>query len=861
MARIHTKHRNHIDSGIHIEINSYATNVGGSIKRWQIYLMQYLLLISSVLSGLYYLVSSMQISIQSKELVIGSCLFALFFLSLQMISKIRVVATISALYIAILYICEHSEQYLQGVYHIENYAIKAFNEYYEQNNYLYMVASADGSKEVTFLFLILAFLLSMMGAGMICRGRFQYCYLLLSVLECVLPCIVGRLPNGKILIWHVINIVGIIGIMPMYRGKREKGIKSRHKKLAISVSYTYMIISLFVVGIISICIRQERYQQLPLKEWKKTIQQLTKGTISGQGTSFSHIGKRKDAVVGGLDGGRLDLLNGNIRYNGKAQLIVNTTQIDHPIYLKGYTGVNYTGEAWTEATDEQKEKYQKILEGMSKGKYISDNDTIEIYQNIDLHFDSSLNPFVFGKLSLEYKNANNSFLYYPYYTWFQVNTGGDDELDDFTYNEEYVKPKRIITNCSMQYLDLQNSVKDVVDVITKYQSINSINSQRVGDSFSRRDDYLEDYKRYINQVYLSVPESGLERLEDEFREYYRQFQIMREYEDTNHIALDAVLFVKSYLENTADYSLSPGKTPKTADYIEYFLYENHKGYCAHYASAATIMFRLLGIPARYVEGYYIDQEHINHAMRLNPNENDGNQMRIVLEDSCAHSWVEIYIDGFGWFPVEVTEASIENQNNPNSQESEEIIPTNTPTEKPTVEPTKNPESEHKEDESKGPTEQVNTQKIGVSLSKLRIPILSAFVILVAIGFHKYRIVFWRKYFRKYGGNQLYLCWYQKLEKFWNLPSGSSQLNFSLSEEEWERFKALWSRLSYEEYYLLKQNYLKIIYANESVDSKDLVKMKRLIQQEYLSYLSTRPVWKRFWHWYYVVLAFPGDIFF
>ena len=64
-------------------------------------------------------------------------------------------------------------------------------------------------------------------------------------------------------------------------------------------------------------------------------------------------------------------------------------------------------------------------------------------------------------------------------------------------------------------------------------------------------------------------------------------------------------YVKSYLERHTDYSLSPGKLPRGKDFIEYFLYENKRGYCAHYASAATMIFRAMGIPARYVEGYAV----------------------------------------------------------------------------------------------------------------------------------------------------------------------------------------------------------------------------------------------------------------
>ena len=40
----------------------------------------------------------------------------------------------------------------------------------------------------------------------------------------------------------------------------------------------------------------------------------------------------------------------------------------------------------------------------------------------------------------------------------------------------------------------------------------------------------------------------------------------------------------------------------------YFLSDSRRGYCMHYASAATLMLRALGVPARYVQGYTVQTE-------------------------------------------------------------------------------------------------------------------------------------------------------------------------------------------------------------------------------------------------------------
>lgn len=54
--------------------------------------------------------------------------------------------------------------------------------------------------------------------------------------------------------------------------------------------------------------------------------------------------------------------------------------------------------------------------------------------------------------------------------------------------------------------------------------------------------------------------------------------------------------------------------------------------------------RAHGIPARYAEGYYISEQALADS-------EDGN-VSVLGED--AHGWTEVYFDGIGWLPVDVT---------------------------------------------------------------------------------------------------------------------------------------------------------------------------------------------------------------
>lgn len=113
------------------------------------------------------------------------------------------------------------------------------------------------------------------------------------------------------------------------------------------------------------------------------------------------------------------------------------------------------------------------------------------------------------------------------------------------------------------------------------------------------------------------------------------------------------------------YTLSPGITPRRKDFVNYFLTEKRKGYCAHYASSATLILRYMGIPTRYVEGYAVDAIDIaSDAERTDHEAADYYQGASLLppssvisydaSDGNAHAWVEIYDENIGWYPIELT---------------------------------------------------------------------------------------------------------------------------------------------------------------------------------------------------------------
>lgn len=104
---------------------------------------------------------------------------------------------------------------------------------------------------------------------------------------------------------------------------------------------------------------------------------------------------------------------------------------------------------------------------------------------------------------------------------------------------------------------------------------------------------------------------------------------------------EAISAVQTWLEENFIYT---ERVDENEDPVEAF-FRSKKGCDVHYASAAVLMFRYYGIPARYAEGYLIT-----------PQDAEGKEPgdTISIPASNNHAWPEIYIDSFGWVPLEVT---------------------------------------------------------------------------------------------------------------------------------------------------------------------------------------------------------------
>ncbi|MBR4907197.1 MAG: hypothetical protein IKZ44_10165 [Clostridia bacterium] len=136
--------------------------------------------------------------------------------------------------------------------------------------------------------------------------------------------------------------------------------------------------------------------------------------------------------------------------------------------------------------------------------------------------------------------------------------------------------------------------------------------------------------------------------------------------------------VAAFVRGSGTYSLKPGTVPRGKDFVLYFLTENRKGYCVHFASATTALLQALGYPARYTIGYYVDIPEEMSRQGFDVTRND------------EHAWAEVYILGLGWVPIESTPGRYDAQDENSEQTQTGQQPTATPKPSKTPEPTPAP---------------------------------------------------------------------------------------------------------------------------------------------------------------------------
>jgi len=98
--------------------------------------------------------------------------------------------------------------------------------------------------------------------------------------------------------------------------------------------------------------------------------------------------------------------------------------------------------------------------------------------------------------------------------------------------------------------------------------------------------------------------------------------------------------LQNYFHSDFTYGVAPN-TAGSSDFLEEFLLKTKQGHCEYFATAMTLLLRQNNIPARYINGFLVDEYNRMGGY-------------YVVREKDAHAWVEAYIAEKGWVTFDPT---------------------------------------------------------------------------------------------------------------------------------------------------------------------------------------------------------------
>lgn len=363
--------------------------------------------------------------------------------------------------------------------------------------------------------------------------------------------------------------------------------------------------------------------------------------ISGGALNF-HV----SAAAGGVEDGSLTQSDG-LALQGLEDLLVMTDEKPtETVYLRGFIGAEYDGHSWQPADAEQFDN--------AAASWKTDGDSRLAIANLPF-LRAAYDGAAPQQMTVQRLHADDTYTFAPYNAYFNdyYRLNGDGAAAGQTAQDDmfYYFPRGEAKTLLAARADADPSVLDRLE---------------------------SAYAAYAESRYLATPDGA---------DYGTLQEFCNAAEKEHKLTGDADAirtFVRSYLNEHCTYTGDSPQPADGADPVLYFLNESHAGSSTQFASAAVVLCRMLGLPARYVVGYAASQSLFA--------ESDGG-WQAVLQDDNAHAWAEVYLAGQGWTPLETTPGMLSELTEDQLAANANAVPTADDTETPLPAATPAPEAD------------------------------------------------------------------------------------------------------------------------------------------------------------------------
>ncbi|MBR3242612.1 MAG: transglutaminase domain-containing protein [Parasporobacterium sp.] len=511
---------------------------------------------------------------------------------------------LAAVLLAASFFCCLCEQFsfsfhLSGIFQggLSSGLVRAWNQIADvlgNTNYV-ILQKYEGTGEECGLFLLLTLLLLMIAAYFAVRSRFLPVLLLFVLPQVMIALLFSLYPSAGIVIFHVAAVFFSAIVM-----KHQEGLFPA----VISAAVLALILALALI----------------------VFGTFTKGDFFRNSKESTVLKAAEDLIFGKEDLGNGDLTKRKREIREGEALQVKMSDPES-LYLKGFTGYNFTGTVWEEIPNPESYQNKDMLDAIEEEGFSASG---QLTQAAVLAFDE----VAAGKNEMQIRNTGTDrrTAYVPY-----------EILEEGSLSSSLKKGgSQFYAGLfgqfgSYSYTASESQTDRWTDVAGRFFT-KVLNENQLTDEM---EDYLRLESYYNRFVYETC--ADLSRSE---KRLLAEFIGSAGDQTSGHISYKtAISQIRTFLEENFVYTEDLGeKRSGSRNELQEFL-ESGKGFDVHFATAATLLFRYFGIPARYVEGYLITPEDASRIV-------SGEWFSVPRER--VHAWTEIYIDGIGFVPLEVT---------------------------------------------------------------------------------------------------------------------------------------------------------------------------------------------------------------